>query len=84
MTSLRSGVKFDYGQKEALKIVQEDGWRLENLPAHFKKDKEIVLEAVKQFGLALQHADKSLKKDKEIVVEAMKEDGVALHLPLIV
>ena len=31
-------------RKEALKIVQEDGFELGTLPDHFKKDKEIVLD----------------------------------------
>ena len=35
-------------KKEALKIVQESGSELENLPDEFKKDKEVVLAAVKQ------------------------------------
>ena len=48
MTSLRSGVKMVLmDKKEALKIVQRDGLNLRNLPAHYKKDREIVLEAVK-------------------------------------
>ena len=36
-------------KKEALKIVQEFGPKLEELPDHFKKDKEIVLAAVKDW-----------------------------------
>ena len=68
-------------KKEALKIVQNciDGYELENLPAHFKKDKEIVLEAVRQNGCTLEHADDSLKKDKKIVLEAVKQYGGALQ-----
>ena len=38
-------------EERALKIVQKDGLELENLPDHFKKNKEIVLEAVKQEGM---------------------------------
>ena len=49
-------------KKEALKIVKNDGEELENLPTHFKKDKEIVLAAVKQSGRALQYADKSFNR----------------------
>ena len=30
-------------KEEVLKIVQNDGLKLKNLPDHFKKDKEIVL-----------------------------------------
>ena len=63
---------------EALKIVQENGLELENLPDEFKKDYEIVLEAVKNYGSALEHADYSLKKDKEIVLEAVKKDPLTI------
>ena len=35
-------------KKEALKIVQENGYELENLPDEFKKDKEVVLAAVRR------------------------------------
>jgi len=56
-------------KKEALKIVQKDGYELENLPAHFKKDKEIVLEAVKQNSYALRYADPILKfQDKNFIL----------------
>jgi|TARA_B100001971_G_scaffold138539_1_gene127992 hypothetical protein len=54
-------------KKEALKIVQEDGYELGDLSDNFKKDKEIVLEAVKENGFALQHADDSLKNDPDIL-----------------
>ena len=66
-------------KKEALKIVKKDGFELENLPDHFKKDKDIVLEAVKQWGNTLVYADNSLKKDREIVLEAIKQDGLVLE-----
>ena len=66
-------------KKEALKIVQEEPLSLEELPAMFKKDKEVVLEAVTNFGDALEFADKSLKKDKEIVIEAVTNYGPALE-----
>ena len=48
-------------KKEALKIVQRDGIELKNLPVHFKKDKEIVLEAVKEDGRSLEFAEESLR-----------------------
>ena len=48
-------------REEALKLVQEDGWNLKNLPEEFKKDKEIVLAAVQQYGGALEYADESFK-----------------------
>ena len=55
-------------KKEALEIVQKNGLELDNLPAHFKKDKEIVLEAVKQNGYALRYADDNFKKDKDALI----------------
>ena len=50
-------------KKEALRLVKKDGFELENLPAHFKKDKEIVLVAVKhsQYGHPLEYADERLR-----------------------
>ena len=66
-------------EERALKIVQKDGLELENLPAHFKKDRKIVLEAVKQDGLVLEYViDDSFKKDKEIVLAAVKQSGLVL------
>ena len=66
-------------KKEALKLVQESGYELENLPDEFKKNKEIILAAVGQYGAALEFADDSFKKDKEIVLEAVKQNGHALE-----
>jgi len=66
-------------KKEALKIVKESGYELENLSEEFKKDKDVVLAAIKQGGSNLQYADESLKKDKEIVLEAVKQEGYALE-----
>ena len=66
-------------KKEALKIVKESGYELENLPEEFKKDKEIVWIAVKQYGAALEYTDDSLKKDREIVLEAVKQYGAAFE-----
>ena len=68
-------------KKEALKIVQESGSELENLPDEFKKDKDVVLAAVKQeeYGLAFKYADESFKKDKEIVLIAVKKYGRSLE-----
>ena len=64
MTSLKSGVKLGFmDKKEALKIVKKNCNKLKNLPAQFKKDKEIVLEAVKKDGFAFIYADESLQKD---------------------
>ena len=60
-------------RKEALKIVQQYPPELENLPAHFKKDREIVLEAVKSNGGALQYADKSLRNDPDILAIVNKK-----------
>ena len=56
-------------RKEALEIVQEDGYELGDLPDHFKKDRKIVLEAVKQNGAALEYVDDSLKNDPDILAK---------------
>ena len=66
-------------KKEALKIVQESGIELENLPKELKKDKQIVLEAVKNRVDALQYAHNIFKKDKELVLEVIKQNGHALY-----
>ena len=60
-------------KKEALKIVKNDGRELKNLPAHFKKDKKIVLEAVKQDVFALNYADYSLENDPDILAIVNKK-----------
>ena len=65
-------------KKEALIIVQEDGWELESLPAHFKKDKEIVLEAINEDGYVLEFADESLRKEREFILKIVKQNGLTL------
>ena len=62
---------------EAIKKVKLDG-QLNEVPIHFRKDKDVVLAAVKKDGYALQHADEKLKKDKQIVLEAVKKAGYAI------
>ena len=52
-------------REEALELVNEDAFNLDNLPEEFKKDREIVLAAVQQYGVALEYADESFKKDKK-------------------
>ena len=61
-------------KKEALRLVKKDGFELKNLPAHFKKDKEIVLVAVKhsQYGHPLEYADERLRKDKKFISELVR------------
>ena len=60
-------------KKEALKIVKKDGYELENLPANFRKDKEVVLESIKETGgYTLEYADDSLKKDSEVVLKTFE------------
>ena len=69
-------------REEALKLVQEDGFELENLPEEFKKDKEIVLAAVECDGYALNCVDESLKKDREVVMAAVEQNGTKYVLEL--
>ncbi len=40
-------------REEALKLVQEDAWILQDLPEEFKKDKEVVLEALQKKWVVL-------------------------------
>ena len=54
-------------REEALKLVQEDAWNLQDLPEEFKKDKEVVLEALQQDGFVFEYADDSLKNDLAFV-----------------
>jgi len=42
-------------------LVKKNGLELENLPTHFKKDREIVLAAVKGNGSVLEYVHSSLK-----------------------
>jgi len=66
-------------KKEALRLVKKDGAELNNLAAHFKKDKDIVLTAVKQMGNAISYADESLRKDRKIALAAVKQNGTAIN-----
>ena len=63
-------------REEALKLVQEDAWNLQDLPEEFKKDKEIVLaalQAVEHGELALKYADESLQNDPDILAIVNKD-----------
>ena len=71
-------------KKEALEIVQKNGLELDNLPAHFKKDKEVVLEALKKSGtlkdrdgktilISLEDIDESLRNDPDILAIVNKK-----------
>ena len=60
-------------KKEALKIVQESGSELGNLPEEFKKDKDVVYAAMVEDGDNLEFADDSLKKDKKIILPLVKD-----------
>ena len=52
----------------------KNGLELENLPKHFKKDREIVLAAVRNDGFAIADADSKFLDDKEIAIEAIKNN----------
>ena len=59
-------------KEKALRLVQKDGYELENLPVNFKKDKDIVLESIDESGgHTLEYADDSLMKDREIILRAV-------------
>ena len=60
-------------KKEALKIVQESGSELENLPDEFKKDKDVVYAAMVEDGDNLDFADDSLKNDPDILAIVNKD-----------
>ena len=55
-------------------MVKKNGLELENLPTHFKKDREIVLAAVRSDGFAIVDADRKFLDDKEIAIEAIKNN----------
>ncbi len=62
-------------------MVKKNGLELENLPTHFKKDREIVIAAVRSDGFAIVDADSKFLDDKEIAIEAIKNNtGVFLLL----
>ena len=60
-------------KKEALKIVQESGSELGNLPDKFKKDKDVVYAAMVEDGDNLDFADDSLKNDPDILAIVNKD-----------
>ena len=61
-------------------MVKKNGLELENLPKHFKKDREIVLAAVRSDGFAIVDADSKFLDDKEIAIEAIKNNTGAFLL----
>ena len=61
-------------------MVKKNGLELENLPKHFKKDREIVLAAVRSDGFAIADADSKFLDDKEIAIEAIKNNTGAFLL----
>jgi hypothetical protein len=61
-------------------LVKKNGLELENLPTHFKKDREIVLAAVRNDGFAIADADSKFLDDKEIAIEAIKNNTGAFLL----
>ena len=48
-------------------MVKKNGLELENLPTHFKKDREIVLAAVRSDGFAIVDTDRKLTMDRDIL-----------------
>ena len=64
---------YSKAKEKALRLVQKDGYELENLPVNFKKDKDIVLESIDESGgHTLEYADDSLMKDREIILRAVE------------
>ena len=61
-------------KEEALKLVEDNGFELENLSGELKKDREVVLVAVQQNGNAIHFADEQYKKDKEVVLIAINSN----------
>ena len=61
-------------------MVKKNGLELENLPKHFKKDREIVLAAVRSDGFAIVDADSKFLDDKEIAIAAIKNNTGAFLL----
>ena len=53
-------------------MVKKNGLELENLPIHFKKDREIVLAAVRSDGFAIVDADSKFLDDNKIVRDTGK------------
>ena len=66
-------------REEALELVRSDKAALKNLPAKFKKDREIVLEAIKINAGYIECVDDALRNDKEIILATVKSWGSALQ-----
>ena len=66
-------------KKEAIQLVKQDAFALENLDDIFKNDREIVMAAVSINGNTLKYASEALKNDRELVLEAVKKDASALE-----
>ena len=66
-------------KEEAIELVKQDVYALENLDIKFKNDKDVVLVAVNTGGFALKYASAELKNDKEIVMAAVSNNGGSLE-----
>ena len=71
--------KDDKAKDDALILVKQDGFNLQDVSAALQGDKDVVLAAVQKCGLALEYASEELKNDREIVLAAVQKYGVALR-----
>jgi CxxC motif-containing protein len=66
-------------KEEAIDLVKQDAFALENLDIKFKNAKDVVLTAVNTDGFALKYASDELKNDREIVMAALSNNGGSLE-----
>jgi hypothetical protein len=66
-------------KEEAIELVKQDAFGLENLDAKFKNDREIVMTAVSINGNAFKYASEELKNDREIAMAAVSNHGSVLQ-----
>ena len=71
-------------REEALKLVKEDGFQLEDVAEEFKKDKEIVLAAINSIKniaadsrTILEYASESLKKEPVLLIIDLSDEPLS-------
>ena len=66
-------------KSRAIAIVLRNPIKLENLPATYRDNMDVVMGVVQQNGLALQYASAAMKSNRQVVLAAVQNNGLALE-----
>lgn len=73
-------IRYDPDLVAARQAVRSGELALDDVPAHFRNDRQIVLEAVRNNGFAYRCASDSLKEDHTVAMAAVRKNGSVLKL----